>query len=458
VPPGPPQVPAAGLRKGRAGRGQAGRGAPPAGRVKDGGAVEEGEGQVAKGAVGAPAAAAGARWLTADVWWIAMSAFCADLGYQAVLAVFPLFLVLGLHAPVFVYGLTTALAYGPGAAMGYVGGRAGDRAGRRRVALWGNAFLVLLALPGLVANAAEAVVLFAVGWWARNFRSPPRRAMLTEVVAPEHRGRAFGFLHALDVGGGTLAGLYAFLIVGAHIPYRAVLLVALLPLVASTVVLAFARAGARPAPRAGEARAGTAQPAARPQLAVYRAVMVAAALFGFSSYSAGFPILTIAQGTGSPTLGVLGYVIFLGVSALAGLWVGGRRWDAVRSLPLMGYLGAAVGSAGIGAAYALHWGLAGLYPAMAVLGFAIGVIETLEPTLISRVTPAALTSGGMGSLTASRSVGLFVANVALGVLYHAGPAYSYGYAALLGLAAMVVLLAVGEQVRRAAASDLGATA
>ena len=391
-------------------------------------------------------------WLTADVWFIALSAFCADLGYQGVLAVFPLFLVLQLHAPVALFGLATALAYGPGALSGYIGGRVGDRVGRKRTALWGNALIPLLALTGLAGGAAEAIALLATGWWARNFRSPPRRAMLTEVVAPADQGKAFGFLHALDIGGGTLAALYAFVLVDLAVPYRTVLLITLLPLVASTAVLAFTRAGrGRPATGAAS-QAASARPTAGGKLAVYRGVLVATALYGFSSYSAGFPILTVARGT-APAYGVLAYVIFLGVSALTGLWAGRLAGDPVRRLSLLGYLAGGVGSAGFALSYALHLGLVGFYPAMAVLGFALGVVETLEPTLIARLAPAARTSGGMGSLTASRSVGLFVANIALGLLYHLSPVLSYGYATVMAAAAAVLLLGVGR--RHAAADTFG---
>ena len=381
-----------------------------------------------------------------------MSAFCADLGYQAVLAVFPLFLVLRLHAPVALFGLATAVAYGPGAIVGYIGGRVGDRMGRKRTAVWGNAFIPLLSLIGLAVAPVEAIALLALGWWARNFRSAPRRAMLTEIVAPTDRGKAFGFLHALDIGGGTLAAVYAFALVALlGAPYRLVLLLTLVPLIASTVVLALVRAGKRPADAPKAAADAAPAPTKAGDMAVYRGVLVATALYGFSSYSAGFPILTVAQGTHSPALGVLSYVLFLGVSALTGLWAG-RRWgDSVRGLALAGYGAAALGSAGIALSYALHLGVAGLYASMAILGFALGVVETLEPTLIARLAPAAKISGGMGSLTASRSVGLFVANIVLGLLYALSPVYSYAYATAVAVAAVVVLLGVRARVGRLAA-------
>lgn len=385
----------------------------------------------------------GSSWLTRDVWFIASSAFFADLGYQAVLAVFPLFLVLTLHASVALLGLAMALAYGPGAVAGYVGGRVGDTHGRRRAALWGNALIPLLSLTGLVASASAAAGLLALGWWARTFRSPPRRAMLTEAVAVDHRARAFGFLHALDVGGGALAALLAFVLVSAHVPYRTVLLVTVIPLVLSTLTLARvrvggARTGPTPAASIAAGPAGSASP-------VYRGVLLASALYGFSSYSAAFPILTLAQRTHHPALGVLGYLLLLAVSALTGLAMGRSRLRPLTALPLMGYLAAAVGSVGLAVGSTLGAGLAVLLPSMGMLGFALGVVETLEPTLIDRYTRSARTSRGMGSLTAARSVGLLVANVLLGLLYTLTPAASYAYAAAMAVAAALVMLAASRR-------------
>jgi MFS family permease len=390
----------------------------------------------------------GTGWRTGPVWLIALSAFAADLGYQAVLAVFPLFLVWGLHAPVWLFGVATAIAYGPGALAGYVGGRLGDRYGRKRVAVTGNAFIPLLGLVGVAPAPVEAVALLALGWWARNFRSAPRRAMLVLEVPARDQGKAFGFLHALDVGGGALAALYAFALISLRWPYRAVLLLTLIPLVASTAFLALV-----PRRTAGPA-AGAASPAppAAGDTAVYRGVLVAAALYGFSSYSAGFPILTVAQATGSGPLGILAYFIFLAASAGTGLVAGRWARRAVRNLSLWGYLAAAVGSAGIGAAYATHVGLVGLYPAMALLGFALGVVETLEPTIVAALAPQARTSGGMGALTAARSAGLFVANITLGALYHFGPAVAYAYAAVLAAAAAAALALSAARGRRLAAA------
>lgn len=387
-----------------------------------------------------------------DVWWIAFSAFFADLGYQMVIAGLPLFLVLALRAPAWVFGLTMAFSYGPGALIGYFGGRLGDRVGRRRVAILGNSLIPLLSLTGLPAGAAGAVVLFAGGWWARNFRTPARRAMLTEVVSQRDRGRAFGLLHALDVGGGLLAALTVLALVAAHVSFRYIFLLTVIPLAASTACLFATRAGAAPVGTAAGAgaRDGGQGREDRRNTALYRGVIIAAALYGFSSYSLGFPILTVAQGSHSGAAGVGAYAVFLGVSALAGLAMGRRRDAGGLALALLGYVTAAIGSLGLALAYGLHGGWVGFYGAVAVLGVALGVVETLEPTLISKLTPEARTSGGMGALTAARSVGLLIGNLAMGFLYEASPVYSYGYASVVAvLAAIVLLVVVGSSRFRA---------
>ena len=369
---------------------------------------------------------------------ISFSAFFADLGYQAVLAGFPLFLVLALHAPVWLYGLATALSYGGGALVAYLGGRLGDRTGHRRLAIWGNSFIPLLSLSALVPAAVPAVALLTLGWWARTLRTPSRRAMLAAVVPEADHGAAFGFLHALDIGGAMLAAAYVLLAVLGHLAWSWVFLLTALPLAASTYALTRT---ARTPPK----------PAAKPKVPVpgaqtgFRALLAASALYGFSSYSVGFPVLTVAQGLHRPAAGIAAFLVLQGVSAATGYLLGGRLGRSLgsrlRNLSLWGYLAAGVGSALIALAYGLHLGLPALFLGVVALGFALAVVETLEPSLISMLGPQGAAGRGFGALSAARALGLFMANLALGLLYQLGAAYAYGYAALVAVLAAIVLLA-----------------
>ncbi len=387
-------------------------------------------------------------WRSPDVLAISFSAFFADLGYQAVLAGFPLFLVLELRAPVWLYGLATALSYGGGAVVAYLGGRLGDRTGHRRLAIWGNAFIPLLSLSALIPAAAPAVVLLTLGWWARNLRTPSRRAMLAGIVSEPDQGAAFGFLHALDIGGAMLAAAYVLLAVLGHLPWSFVFLATALPLAASTIALT--RTSPQPkAPPPEHLRGAAAQ---TPAVGL-RTLLAAAALYGFSSYSVGFPILTVAQGLHAPAAGVAAFLVLQGVSAATGYLLGGRMGRTLharyRNLSLLGYLVAGLGSALIALAYALRLGPSPLFLGIVLLGFALAVVETLEPSLISMLGPRGAAGRGFGALSAARAGGLFVANLALGLLYTLGAAYAYGYAALVAVLAAVLMLVALPAVRRA---------
>ncbi len=401
-----------------------------------------------------------AHWRNRDVWAISLSACFADLGYQSVLAGFPLFLVLVLHQPVWEFGLASAVSYGGGALFSYVGGRLGDRTGHRRLALIGNAVIPLLSLSALFASPAAAIGLLTGGWWARNLRSPSRRVMLVEAVPEEsHRSSAFGFLHALDVGGGALAGVYVLIAVLAHVPFRWIFLVTVLPLAISTFSLSRARTGQHVvAPKRA-----TSSPAPDPveaPLPGARALLAAAALYGFTSYSVGFPVLTVAQGGHHLADGIGAFLLFQAVSAATGYLLGGRLGNGLgpqfANLGVLGYLGAGIGAVILAAGYGTHAGVGILFVGVAVLGFALGVVETLEPSLMSTLRPGRAAGRGFGALSAARSIGVFVGNLVLGLLYGLGASWSYTYAAIVAAAAALVVLRAIPAARLAAAR-LGAS-
>ena len=109
--------------------------------------------------------------------------------------------------------------YGGGSLFSLAGARIGDR----RLALLGNSAIPLLSLSALSVSSAAAIGLLCGGRWARNLRSPARRVMLVEAVPRESdRNSAFGFLHALDVGGGAEAGLYMLVAVIALLIFQGV--------------------------------------------------------------------------------------------------------------------------------------------------------------------------------------------------------------------------------------------
>ncbi len=486
------------------------------------------------------------KWRTHDVWAISLSAFFADLGYQGVLAGLPLFMVITLHASVALYGLAMALGFGGGSLIAYLGSRLGDRIGHRKLAIIGNSAIPLLSLTALVASPVAAITFFCTGWWARNLRSPSRRVMLTKSTTESTRTRAFGFLHALDIGGGIFAGIYMIVSIAEGLSYRYVFLGTIIPLVISTFCLTITDHGldhspdGQPAPHgrsnesgalpangdassridaetAGDPATTTTTPAADTAVAAIAtttaadaavaitatttaadtavaatatdtgvtagptgkvvtgssgkpptgsstsssgkpptgssgkpmlprnailAILAATVLFGFSSYSVGFPILTASRGAHSPALGLVAFLVFNTVSAATGMTLSGylgSTWHRrFRNLGIFGYLPAAIGAALLGISAALKLPYLVILLSIAILGLSLGIVETLEPSIMSVIRPEG--GSGFGLLSAYRSAGLFAGNLIMGLLYTLGAAWSYGYAAIVAFAGASILL------------------
>lgn len=137
-------------------------------------------------------------------------------------------------------------------------------------------------------------------------------------------------------------------------------------------------------------------------------------------------------------------MIYLGVSAVSGYVLGAGRPSAARSLWLLGYLPSAVGSGLIGVSELLHLSAAAFYLSVGVLGLGMGGVETFEPTLVSSIVGPTRLSRGMGFLTVSRSIGQFLSNLIMGLLFSMSRSLPYFYAAASALLAALVLGSVAS--------------
>ena len=357
-----------------------------------------------------------------QVLQISFSAFWADLGYQAAVSLFPIYLVYILGAPVALYGLAEAINYGIGALFGFFGGLLADSYGAKKMAILGNSLIPLLSLFVFTQNYYIAIVLFSWGWWMRNFRSPPRRALLVGITKEEERQEAYGLLHALDIAGATIAVAYTSLWLFFNLDIKIMMLTTIAYLIISTLFLIPVKEVVNKEERMKVKR----------NIKLFSGIMVATALFGFGYFSFGFPILTITQRTNEPYLGTSAYLTFLIISSLSGYLIGKMKSNEV-ALLCAGYVTAAIGSL----FFQIFPQLALLFLASSLLGVAVGIVETIEPTIISKIYPHE--GQGMGILLASRSVGLFTGNLVMGLLYNLNLAYVYAFSVSL-IAALIVII------------------
>ena len=388
----------------------------------------------------------GNPWLSRNVLFLSLSAFFADSGYQAVTAIFPLLIILYLHEPAYVYGILLAMSYGLGSAFSIIGGRLGEKFGKKPMALLGNLLIPLMSVSVLFHNIYILGAFFVAGWWARYFRTPVRRSWMVEVSNRDYQPKIFGFLHALDVGGGLIAVAYSIILVSIGTPLDDIILVTAIPILISSLMLVLA--GTKPHEsfqriREEESEAGDTEEsihAGKSNTFAFRIILLSATLFGFSYYALGFPIVTVAETHGGYVYGILTFGIYLGISALAGYTLGslrGRR--PLRTLWTLGYGMAGIASLIIGFSYLFGSSIYLFYLGAAVLGFSTGSVETFEPVLTAFLAKTKQVSSWMSWLSSSRAVGLFVANTAMGALFMVGQFYSYLYASVTAIAAAAIL-------------------
>lgn len=378
-------------------------------------------------------------WINNNVLLLSFSAFFADAGYQAILASFPILLVVIFGAPVYLLGLAYALMYGVGAIFGYIGGRAGDRFGQWRMVILGNSILPVISFVGLAGNPFAAIIVISCGWWAREFRSSIRRGLLGGSVPKNLTGKAFGFLHALDIGGGVVAAGYLVTLISLNFALQNILIITIIPIILSTVVLLFVNVGReikRPIKKVSRITEKM-----KIDKNVLKGVLIGTSLFGFSFFSPGFPVLTLTQISGSDIYGIFSYLVFLLISALTGYFGGTyiKSRYSVKALALAGYSLAGTASLIIGFSYLLHAGILIAYTGVGLLGLSLGIVETFEPTIVSFVTRQG-ESTPFGYLASARSIGLFSGNFVMGVFYFFSPFDSYVYAAAVSFVAAVVLI------------------
>lgn len=381
-------------------------------------------------------------WLSRDSLLLSLSAFFADLGYQGVTALYPLFVVLELHKSPLIYGLISGLGFGVGSLFAFVGGRLGDRLPKKPIIIIGNLGILLLALSGISSTIWISGLLFMGGWWFRYLRTPPRRALLVQVTAPEHRTKVFGFLHALDISGGLLSIIAAITLLLLHVSAGHIIIYAAIPLTISTLVLLpVGKSKLYLVEEKVDEEVKTSEAAAKHKRRqrIFLAILVASGLYGFSFYNLGFPVLSAATISKVAVAGLVTYGIYLGVSAISGWLLGLANLKGLRPLWKWGFVPSALASLIIAANAFLHGGVWIFYPAVAILGLGMGAVETYEPSMAASLRTSGNVSSGMGWLSVARSLGQFGSNFIMGALFVVGEGYAYLFAGAMALLAAILL-------------------
>jgi MFS family permease len=363
------------------------------------------------------------RWLNRGVAGIGAASFLDDVGKEVSTSLLPAFLTSTLGAPAAALGAIEGIADGLAGGARLAGGALADDPARRRTTAMGgySATAVLNALIGAAGATWQVGVLRTGAWFSRGLRTPSRNALLTDVVAPEAYGRAYGFERALDNLGAIAGPLLALGLVAA-LGIRDAILVSFVPgfLAAAAIFVAITAA-----PRYAFQDHGRpplrirVRPVLRGRLG---RLLAAVAAFELGNAAATLLILRVTDLL-SPARGhdaavkvaLVLYALYNGAAALASMPAGHatdrRGANTVLTAGVAAFLAAYLGLAFTGSALGL------LALVFAAAGIGIGFVETAQGAAVATLAPSELLGSAFGALAAIQSFGNLAASVVAGALW-----------------------------------------
>ncbi|HZS35586.1 MAG TPA: MFS transporter [Polyangia bacterium] len=139
------------------------------------------------------------------VVWIGVVSFATDASTEMIYPLLPLFLS-GLGAGAGFIGVVEGAAEAMASLLKLVSGRLADRARRKKpLTVFGYGVSSLVRpLTGLATHPWMVLLIRLTDRFGKGVRSSPRDALLADATSPEHRGRAYGFHHAMDNAGAVI--------------------------------------------------------------------------------------------------------------------------------------------------------------------------------------------------------------------------------------------------------------
>lgn len=381
--------------------------------------------------------AAGWRGLHPDILKLGLVSFLTDLSSEMIFSVFAIFFTTVAGASSALLGLIEGLADFSASSLNYLSGWLSDRSGgRKALVLAGYGFSTLAKTILLVSTAITGLSLFRViERLGKGFRGPPRDAWLSAIAPPERRGYAFGVHKALDKSGAVVGPLVAWALLkwlgesgGA---YRLLFWVAVVPAIVSMAVLATVKE--RPATPHARESVWRNWHALSPG---FKRFLLPGGLFALAYYSLGFLLLKAHDVGFGVTDIVLLYAFFNVTCVLAAPSVG-RLGDRIgrRHIVVLGYLVHGLLNVWLALAHA-RWELVA---AFGVYGLFYAIEDAQSKAYIADLEPERRASA-IGIYSFVTGVLYLPASLLAGGLWSINPTWTFGAAALLSLAAIIVFM------------------
>jgi len=406
------------------------------------------------------------KWFNRNVFAFGLTSLLSDFCHEMATAVLPQFMqAIGASAAAlgFIEGIADALSSFVKLGAGYHS----DKIGHRKTWTIIGYLLTAIAKPVFAFAFAWPLILLGriVGWLGRGIRGPLRDAMLAESIAPQYRGKAFGFHRAGDTAGAVLGPLTAFgllSLLSRHpgvietftrwmpsfagapgVPFRIIFLLTIVPGLLSVASI-FLVIEKKRAPNHGLKLMS----ALRAMPREYLLFLLAVGLFGLADFA---PTLMILRATTlfSPTMGLIEasrlaallYMFRNVVYAIASYPIGALSDRFMRSRYLaIGYAVAVITFLGFALAipsigwFILFFGLAGVF---------IAWEDTIEAVAVRDYVDESISGTAYGVLGVVNGIGDFVSSIVVGALWTVlGPAWGFGYAVVVGLCGTILMASI----------------
>lgn len=378
------------------------------------------------------------RALGRNVLALSLVSLLTDASSEMIYPLLPTFLATVLGAGAMSVGLIEGCAQMTAALLNVVSGRWSDRVSSRRpMVLAGYAIAsVLRPFTGLAQSAAQVLAIRVGDRVGKGIRSSPRDALIADSVAPEVRGRAFGFHRAADHAGAVIGPLIAFVLLQHFsLTIRQVFLLSAIPAALAVLVIIVA---VRDVPRPVRAP-GVGPVVAAPLGSSFPAYLGVLVLFTLGNSTDAFLLLRAQEGGVAPQHLPLLWAFLHVVKSLTST-PGGTLSDRVGRRPLIiaGWAVYALVYLGFARATSVThvWLLMGVY------GVYYGLTEGVEKALVADLVPPASRGRAFGWFNLAIGIAALPASLIFGWIWEArGSAIAFTFGA--GCAAVAsVLLAV----------------
>ena len=386
-------------------------------------------------------------WLNPTVLGAGLTSALGDFCYETTTVILPGFLaVLGIPAAVLglIEGIADAVASFTKMGAGYVADKLGHR---KALVLLGYALTPLGQVFIAIAAGWPFILLGRiVSWFGKGLRSPLRDAIVIQAIAPESRGRAFGFHRSMDTVGAVAGPLLGVALLGwartlnwdaPATPFRIVLWISVIP--GALAVLAFLTLVRDPEHSPNPALTFFAALAGLPPQ--FKKYLRAVGVFGAGDFSHSLLILAATQ----LLTASFGAVRAAQIAGL--LYVGRNVVQVIASYPI----GALADRFGSGRVLVVGYALGTIVAVLTALAFVFGTNnilvlgavflvaglyvatqEALESTVTADLVSRDTLGISYGALGTVNGMAKFASSAAVGLLWTAvSPVFSFGLAALL---------------------------